>query len=100
MRAGLQPAMRLSPGRGSGASRQTDRYGIWEQRTGAPGVCEALQDLLPTSGRTGSERDAAVEIDPQELSRERAALRPACIRRLLLWRVRQRARPEDHGESA
>jgi hypothetical protein len=44
------------------------------------------------------ERDPAVEIDPLEL-RGRVALRPSRIGQVLLWRVRDGARPQQERDS-
>jgi hypothetical protein len=81
------------------ASRQADAQRRGQGLPRAVGFREASQDLFPASGAGEPERDPAVEIDPFEL-RGRVALRPSRIGQVLLWRVRDRARPKEERDSA
>ncbi len=80
------------------ASRQADAHRRGQGLPRAVGFREAAHNLFPASRAGEPERDPAVEIDPLEL-RGRVALRPSRIGQVLLWRVRDRARPEEERDS-
>jgi hypothetical protein len=91
-------AMALAERRRSRASRQADAHRRGKGLPRAVGVREASQDLFPASRAREPERDPAVKIDPLE-PRGRVALRPSRIGQVLLWRVRDGARPEEERDS-
>jgi hypothetical protein len=83
----------------SRASRRTKARGLGQGRPRTAGFDEALHDLFPVPGGGVPENDPTVEIDPFERTC-RTALCPPRIGQVLLWRVRDGARPQEEGEPA
>jgi hypothetical protein len=80
------------------ASHRTIAHGLGQRLSRAAGFGKASHDRFSIAWSGVPESDPTVETNPIKRSRGRIALCPPRIGEVLLWRVRDGARPQEEGE--